>query len=142
MIALVIVASGLLLVAAVLGVGFLGAGLNSISVSQRRLSLADQLRQFSDVGRDASRLIAREQIGRSAPSGLGLEMHVRQRLSVVVADDETTAVVFLNVPRWGETAWLGHGHGNLPSGQSSTTTRITATTAKVRATATMVCWLI
>jgi hypothetical protein len=34
-----------------------------------------------------------------------------------------------------------HGHGNRPSGQSSTTTRITATTAKVMATATMVCWL-
>jgi hypothetical protein len=33
-----------------------------------------------------------------------------------------------------------HGHGNRPSGQSSTTTRITATTAKVMATATMVCW--
>ena len=71
-------------------------------VSERRLSLADQLRQFSDVGRDASRLIAREQIGCSAPSGLGLEIHVSQRLSVVVADDETTAVVFLNVPRRGK----------------------------------------
>jgi hypothetical protein len=34
-----------------------------------------------------------------------------------------------------------HGHGNRPSGQSSTTTRITATTAKVMAIATMVCWL-
>ena len=34
-----------------------------------------------------------------------------------------------------------HGHGNLPSGQSNTTARITATTAKVRTTATMVCWL-
>ena len=34
-----------------------------------------------------------------------------------------------------------HGHGNRPSGQSSTTTRITATTAKVMATVTMVCWL-
>jgi len=32
------------------------------------------------------------QIGRSVPSGLGLEIHVSQRLSVVVADDETTAV--------------------------------------------------
>ena len=32
------------------------------------------------------------------------------------------------------------GHGNRPSGQSSTTTRITATTAKAMATATMICW--
>ena len=34
-----------------------------------------------------------------------------------------------------------HGHGNLPSGQSSTTIRATATTAKVSTTATMVCRL-
>ena len=33
-----------------------------------------------------------------------------------------------------------HGHGNLPSGHSSTTKRMTATTAKVSATATTVCW--
>jgi hypothetical protein len=33
-----------------------------------------------------------------------------------------------------------HGHGNLPSGHSSTTKRMTAMTAKVRATVTTVCW--
>ena len=33
------------------------------------------------------------------------------------------------------------GDGHLPRGQSSTTVKITATAAKVGATATMVCWL-
>ena len=73
--------------------------------------------------------------------GLGLKINVSQRLTVVVADDETTAVVFFDIPGRREAAWFGHGHGNLPSGQSSTTIRITGTTAKVRAIATIVCWL-
>ena len=39
------------------------------------------------------------------------------------------------------SALFDYGHGNRPSGHSSATTRITATTAKVSATATMVCRL-
>ena len=54
------------------------------------------------VIRNAPRLIAREQTGGRAPSGFGLEIHVSQRLPVVVADDETTAVVFLCVPGGGK----------------------------------------
>ena len=46
---------------------------------------SEQLRQLGDVGRDAPRFIAREQIGRCASSGLGLEIDVSQRLTVVVA---------------------------------------------------------
>jgi len=43
--------------------------------------------------------------------------------------------------RAGKVLGLRHCHGNRPSGQSSTTIRIAAITAKVMATATMVCWL-
>jgi hypothetical protein len=68
---------------------------------------SEQLRQLGDVGRDAPRFIAREQIGRCASSGLGLEIDVSQRLTVVVADDETTALVFLYVPRWRKAARRG-----------------------------------
>ncbi len=58
-----------------------------------------ELRQLGDVRRYAPRFIAGEQIGRSASAGLSLEIHVSQRPPVVVTDDETTAVVFLYVPR-------------------------------------------
>ena len=51
------------------------------------------------VRRYAPRFIAGEQIGRSGSAGLSLEIHVSQRPPVVVTDDETTAVVFLYVPR-------------------------------------------
>ena len=44
-------------------------------------------------------LISREQISRGAPSGFGLEIHVSQRLTVVVADDKAALVVFLDVPQ-------------------------------------------
>ena len=44
-------------------------------------------------------------------------------------------------PRVAASASSCHGHGNLPSGQSSTTIRITATRARVSATVTMICWV-
>ena len=48
----------------------------------------EQLRQLGDVGGDAPRLVAGEQLGRRAPSRLLLEINVGERLPVGVADDE------------------------------------------------------
>jgi hypothetical protein len=50
-------------------------------------------------------------------AGLGLEIHVNQRLTVVVADDETNAVVFLFVPRWREAA-RPTGHSGMMDGEA------------------------
>ncbi len=61
--------------------------------------------QFDDVRRDTSRLIAREQVGGSAPSGLLLIVGVSKRLPVVVADDKAGAIVF-DVPWRREAASL------------------------------------
>ena len=47
-----------------------------------------QLRQLGDVGGDAPRLVAGEEVGGSAPAGLLLEIDVGERLPVGVADDE------------------------------------------------------
>ena len=43
-----------------------------------------QLRQLRNIYRYPSRLIAREQISGRAPSGFALEIHVSQRLTVIV----------------------------------------------------------
>jgi hypothetical protein len=80
-----------------------------ISVLAQSLSILrplQQLWQLGDIGRYPPRLIACEQVRRRPPSGLGLEIHVSQRLTIVVADDEATAVVFLDVPRRWEAARL------------------------------------
>jgi hypothetical protein len=42
----------------------------------RRLRPQHQLRQLGDVGGDAPRLVAGEEVGGSAPAGLLLEVHV------------------------------------------------------------------
>ena len=52
-------------------------------------------------------LITREQVRRRPPSGLGLEIHVSQRLTVIVADDEAASVVLFDIPGRGEAA-IGH----------------------------------
>jgi hypothetical protein len=54
--------------------------------------------------RYAPRLVACEQPGSRPPSGLGLEIHVSQRLTVVVADDEASLVGFCYVPWRGKAA--------------------------------------
>ena len=46
-----------------------------------------QLLQLGDVGGDAPGLVAGEQLGRRTPSRLLLEVDVRERLPVGVADD-------------------------------------------------------
>ena len=56
--------------------------------------------EIRDIGRYPPCLVAREQVGRRPPSGLGLEIHVSQRVPVVVANDEAASVVFFDVPRW------------------------------------------
>ena len=52
-----------------------------------------QLRQLGDIDRDLAGFISGEQIGSGSPSGLRLEIDIRQRLPVVVADNEARAVV-------------------------------------------------
>ena len=81
----------------------------SISAVPIRLILRplQQLRQLSDVGRYSSRLITGEQLAGGSSARLSLEKYVSQRLTIVVADDETTSVVFLYVPRWREAASRG-----------------------------------
>jgi hypothetical protein len=44
-----------------------------------------QIRQLGDVGCNPPRLVAREQVRRRAPAGLGLEIDVRQRLPVLAS---------------------------------------------------------
>lgn len=51
-----------------------------------------QLRQLRDVGGDATRLVARQQVGGSAPAGFLLEVHIGQRVAVVILDDEAGGV--------------------------------------------------
>ena len=48
--------------------------------------------------------VAREQIGGRASAGVTLEIYVRERLAVVVLDDEAGGVCLLNVPRRREAA--------------------------------------
>src|SRR5438094_540450 len=51
-------------------------------------STAQHLRQLSDIGRDPSRLILAEQLGRRAPPGLILEIDITQFLPGVVPHDK------------------------------------------------------
>ena len=63
-----------------------------------------QPRQLRDIRRNAPRLIACEQVRSRPPSGLGLEIYVSQRLTVVVADDEAGSVVLFDIPGRREAA--------------------------------------
>ena len=47
-----------------------------------------QLRQLGDVRGDAPSLISGEQLGRSSPAGLLLEIEVGERVAAMIADDE------------------------------------------------------
>ena len=82
----------------------------------------EQHRQLCDISRDPPRLIARKQFGGGASSGLRLEIHVSQCPPVVVADDETTAVVFFDIP-WRREAARRHrqspARGRYPGAVSS-----------------------
>jgi hypothetical protein len=64
--------------------------------------------QLSDICSDPARFVSRQQTGGGTSTGLRLEINVSQRLTVVVADDEATAVMFFDVPRWREAARCGH----------------------------------
>ena len=61
------------------------------------------------VDRHPPRLVLGEQFGREAPTGLVLEVEIRQCLSILVADDEAGVVVLLDRPRRRETACGGQG---------------------------------
>lgn len=54
--------------------------------------------------RNAQRLIAREQVRRGSPAKLILEIDIRQRVAVIVFDDEAGGVRLLNVPGRREAA--------------------------------------
>jgi hypothetical protein len=73
-------------------------------VGRRSTNIAgrfQQLRQLSDIRRYPPCLIAREQLAGRAPAGRDLEIDVSQRLTVTVANDETTAVVLFDISgRW------------------------------------------
>jgi hypothetical protein len=71
------------------------------------LRCAKQVRQLSDASCDAPDFVARQQRRSGAPSGLALEIHVRQCLPVVIPDDEAASVVLFDVPR-GREAAAGH----------------------------------
>jgi len=64
-----------------------------------RLGLAQYAaRQLGAIGRDPSRLILAEQVGRRAPSRLILEIDIGKLLPVAVADNEA-GVQFLDLSR-------------------------------------------
>jgi hypothetical protein len=60
--------------------------------------LAEQLRQLGDIGGDAPRFVAGQQLRGRSTAWLVLEVDVRQRLPVVITDDETGVVVLLDRP--------------------------------------------
>jgi hypothetical protein len=62
----------------------------------RRLRPPQQLRQLGDVGGDALRFVACQQVRRRSATGLILEVDVRQRLPVVILPDEAGGVRLLN----------------------------------------------
>jgi hypothetical protein len=64
--------------------------------------MAEQVRQLGDVGGDAPRFVARQQLHRRAPAGLILEIHVRELLAVGVADDKKAALFFSKVQGGGK----------------------------------------
>jgi hypothetical protein len=59
-----------------------------------------QLRQLGDVGRDASRFVAGKQLGGRSPTGLILEIHIRDRLPGAVTDDKAGVVRLIDRPGW------------------------------------------
>jgi hypothetical protein len=63
-----------------------------------------QLWQPGKVRGDSSHLIFRKQLRRRSPPRLILEIDIRERLSVVVADGETRGL-FLDGPRSRKTTW-------------------------------------
>jgi hypothetical protein len=69
--------------------------------------LGQQLGKLGYVRRNASRLIARKQLGRRSPAGVVLEIDVGKRLAVVIADNET-GVGLLDGPGRRKAA-CGHG---------------------------------
>jgi hypothetical protein len=64
------------------------AAATSSRLAFRRRPAQQQLRQLGDVGRDAPRIVAGEELGRRSPSRLVLEIDVGECLPIVVADDE------------------------------------------------------
>ena len=68
-----------------------------------------QVRQLGEVRRHAPHLVAGQQLGRRAATGLLLEIEISERLTVLVADDEARVVVLLDGPRRREAARGGHG---------------------------------
>ena len=75
-------------------------GKADITATERNfnLRLPQKLRQLGDIDRNASRLIAREWLGRRSSSRLILEIDIGERLSVVVAHDKACGL-FLDGPR-------------------------------------------
>jgi hypothetical protein len=73
-------------------------GKADITATERNfnLRLPQKLRQLGDIHRDPSCLVFGEQFCRQSSSRLILEIGVGERLSVVIADDET-GVGFLDV---------------------------------------------
>jgi len=55
-----------------------------------------------------------EQLGRRSPSRLVLEIDIRERLPVVIADDETRGL-FLDGPGRREASWASSLFGNDPA---------------------------
>jgi hypothetical protein len=60
---------------------------------------SQQLGLFREVRRHPPRLIPGQQLGRRAQTELFLEVEIRQRLPVLVADDEARVVVFFERSR-------------------------------------------
>ena len=65
--------------------------------------------QLGKIDRHAARLVAGEQLGRRAPTGLVLEIEIAERLPGGVLHDEARIVIFFDRPRWREAAGGGHG---------------------------------
>ena len=62
--------------------------------------LPQQLRQLGEVGGDAARLVAGQQLGRRTSARLLLEVDIGERVAAVILDDEAGGVGFFNVSRW------------------------------------------
>ena len=62
---------------------------------------------LGEVYRHAAGLVAGEQLGRRAPSGLVLEIEVAERLSILVTDDEAGVVLLFDRPGRREAAHMG-----------------------------------
>ena len=81
-----------------------------------------QRRQRGEVRCDAARLVAGKQLGSSASPRLILEIDIRQRVTVVILDDEAGIVGLIDSP-WRREAAVGSkpfrkGLRSMPSGFS------------------------